>query len=404
MASSAAAFPSVDTGAMTACASSLQSIASSMSDHGTNVSALQEAVAGSEDWHGQAASRWQEVMTGRVADASLTNKVITKAATLLDQLASDLETEQKYYNTVNGEMQGWASDYNPRFNPAPPNWQEPFITDMNASVTRANNLLKSFGDDFAVLAALAGDITATTAKNRTPGEPVGGSAASSAGTMSLLATLLGSVRGGEAGMNFEREVLSELGLTKNTDTFRLNIPGTDWFLSAKLAPGTIPDAARLTPGGYVVEIKLSNTIVDADFQIRLEQMLAGANGVPFWVVVSKDAHVTSEVLARAEITGGGVLVRTGPNSYTDLNGNPVQVGAGMKVTGYQPTTTGGAGGTTGSTVSPGSSGTSDPQAPAQPVDPADTTGQAPAAPAAPDVPDGPVEPGDPVVDPIDPIP
>jgi uncharacterized protein YukE len=397
----AAAFPSVDTGAMTACASSLQSVASSMSDHGTNVSALQQAVAGSEDWKGQAASRWQDVMTSRVADASLTNEVMSKAASLLDQLASGLEAEQQYYNKVNGQMQDLAGSYNPRFNPAPGNWQAPYISAMNASVTRANNLLKNFGDDFVVLAAMAGDITATTAANRTPGEPAGGSSASNSGAMSLLAILLGSVTGHDPGANFETEVLSELGLAKNTDTFRLNIPGTDWFLGPKLAKGTIPDSVQLSQGGYVVEIKYSTETVEARFQIRLEEMLAGANGVPFWVIVSKDAQVTPEVLARSEVTGGGVLVRAGPNTYTDVNGNPVKVGPGMKVTGYRPITTGGSGGSTGSTGSPGPS---DPQAPAQPVDPADTTGPAPAGPAAPGVPDGPVEPGDPVVDPIDPLP
>lgn len=390
MAASAEAFPSVDTGAMSSCASDLKGIASSMSDTGTNVQVLQQAVAGSEDWQGTAASEWQTVMSARVADANLTSEVMSKAATLLDQLSSDLETEQKYYNTISGEMDDRAGSYNPRFNPAPPDWNASFIKDMNASVNRAKTLLQTAGDDFIALAALAADITATTAADRTPGEPAGGSTAKQAASLTLLTMLFGSAIGGNqaSGAAFEQQVLSELGLTKNTVTFRGLIPGK--VTAGGLPKGTTPDSVEETPGGYVVEVKGYSGTVSYRTQIEMEELLAQSTGNPMWVIIKSGGSVTPQVLKAAEGTGGGVLVRTGPNQYEDLNGNPVQVGPGMKVSGYQPSTTGGSGAGTGA-------GPSDPGAPSEPVNPVNTTGQAPAGSGGDVGGDGggdPVDPGD----------
>ena len=80
---SAEAFPSVDTGAIASCASDLTMIGSAMSDTQTDVSTLRQAVAGSEQWQGEAASRWQTVVTGRADDANLTSEVVNKAGSLL---------------------------------------------------------------------------------------------------------------------------------------------------------------------------------------------------------------------------------------------------------------------------------------------------------------------------------
>jgi hypothetical protein len=104
------------------------------------------------------------------------------------------------------------------------------------------------------------------------------------------------------------------------------------------------------------------------------------------VSVLQDAVAASEQW-RGE-AAGGVIYRTGPNSYEDGNGNPVQIGPGMKVSGYQPTSTQGTG---------GSPGAADPSAPSAPVNPAP-----PAASGEPD-PD-PVDPDPDPVDPVDPVP
>lgn len=388
---SVASFPSVDTGAMSACATGLKSVADQMSDTGVDVSALQQAVSGSEDWKGEAASRWQTVVTGRVSDANLTDEVLGKAASLLDQIAADLEAEQNYYNKVSAQMQDEGDSYNPRFNPAPPDWEASYVSALNASVARATSLLQDVGSDFLALAALADDIGAETAPDRTPGVPQG--ASRKAASQNLLVFLMGTVLGNQkAGAQYEQDVLSELGLTKNTSTFR---PGTAFegrTTASGLPKGTTPDAMEDGPDGYIVEIKGYNgSSVTARFQIRLEEYYAQATGQPMWVVAPKGAEVSDSVIARAEGTGGGVLYRVGPNQYEDPNGNPVQVGSGMKVSGYQPTT---------GVPSSASGGTSDPGAPSTPVSPS-STGPAP-GPADPVGPDDPVDPGDP--DPIIDIP
>ncbi|HTS95946.1 MAG TPA: hypothetical protein VMI33_04955 [Streptosporangiaceae bacterium] len=381
---SAAAFPSVNTGAMDSCASGLAAIGSQMSDTSTEVSVLADAVASSEQWRGEAAGRWQTVVTGRVADASLTSEVIGKAASLLQQLAADLEAERNYYNRVSGELQDVSASYNPRFNPLPPDFEAPYIAAMNGAVSRATTLLQRAGNDFLTLAALADDVHAKGAVNRMPGVPAGTNRQKA--SLGLLTFLLGTVLTNQsAGSKFEADVLRELGLTKNTSVWR---PGTAFegkTTKGGLPRGTIPDADE---PGFIVEIKDTATL-QARFQIRLESLYARVTGRPLWVVTRGGARVDQSVVDNAEQTGGGVIYRTGPNSYEDGNGNPVQIGPGMRVTGYQPSSSGGSGG-----GSVGSQGPTDPGAPSTPVDPDP-------APVAPDPgPVDPVGPGDPI-DPFD---
>jgi uncharacterized protein YukE len=381
--SSASAFPTVNVAAMASCASDLKTISGQMSDTSTNVTVLQQAVASSEQWQGEAASRWQTVMSGRVADANLTSEVLSKAASLLRQLADDLDQEQSYYNRASAELQDAADSYNLRFNPPPPDFEAPYIAAMNGAVSRATNLLQQAGTDFLALAALADDIHAKGAVNRTPGVPEGTNR--KAASLALLTFLLGTVLTNQAaGSKFEAQVLQELGLTKNTSVWR---PGTAFegkTTRGGLPRGTIPDADE---PGFIVEIKDTATL-EARFQIRLESLYARLTGRPLWIVTRGGAKVDQDVVDNAEQTGGGVIYRTGPNSYEDGNGNPVQIGPGMKVSGYQPTSTGGTGGSPGPT---------DPNAPSAPVNPAP-----PPEPTEPD-PD-PVDPDPDPVDPVDPIP
>ena len=375
--SSAEAFPSVNPGAIASCASDLKNISGQMSDTSTNVTVLQQAVASSEKWQGEAASRWQAVMSGRIADANLTSEVLAKAGSLLEQLADDLDQEQGYYNRVSAELQDAAGSYNLRFNPPPPDFEAPYIAAMNGAVSRAVNLLQQAGTDFLALAALADDIHAKGAVNRAPGVPEGTNR--KAASLALLTFLLGSVATNQvAGSKFEAQVLQELGLTKNTMIWR---PGTAFenkTTKGGLPRGTIPDADEQ---GFIVEIK-DTANLQARFQIRLESLYARVTGRPLWIVTRAGAKVDQNVVDNAEQTGGGVIYRTGPNTYEDGNGNPVQISPGMKVSGYQPTSTGG----TGSGAGP-----ADPAAPSTPVNPAP-------APVEPDP-----DPVDPDPDPVDPF-
>ncbi len=374
---SAEAFPPVDTGAIATCASDLTMIGSGMADTKTDVSTLREAVAGSEQWQGEAASRWQTVVTGRAGDANLTSEVVNKAASLLRQLATDLAQEKTYYNKVSAELEGAQDSYNPRFNPEPPGYQDAYITAMNGAVTRATNLLRQAGNDLLTLAALADDIGAKGAANRTPGVPDGTDRKTA--SLNLLTFLMGTVLGNQAaGSKFEQQVLNELSLTKNTDVWR---PGTAFegkTTKGGLPRGTIPDA---DDPNYIVEIKDTGNL-QARFQIRIESLYARTSGKPLWVVTRSGANVDPAVVRSTEQTGGGVIYRTGPNTYEDGNGNPVQIGPGMKVTGYQPSSSGGAGG--GGTV--GGSQPAGPSGPSAPVNPDP-------APADPDP--APVDPVDP---------
>lgn len=364
-----AAFPPVDTGALDDCAAGLQRVSGGISGTSTNVLVLRDAVDSSEQWKGDAASRWQAVITDRVRDASLTGEVLAKAGSLLSQLAADIAAERAVYNKASGQMSDAGAAFNPRFSPAPPDWDSSYIAVMNAAAARTTELLRRAGNDFLVLAGLAGDIDATTAASRTPGVPPG--ASRNEASLSLLAFLFGSVTGNQtAGAKFEAQVLSELGLTKNTVPYRPDPAFEGRLTAGGLAKGTIPDAQG---SGYLVEIK-DTTKMSARFQIRLEEAYASETGRPLWIVVRQGTKVSPDVIGRAEGTGGGVLYRTAPGSYQDGDGNPVQVGPNMQVHGYQRA---------GMAPAP-----QEPEAPVAPA-PADP---APAVPAEPVEPAGPADP------------
>jgi uncharacterized protein YukE len=380
------AFPRVETGAMAECASRLQSLGSQMADIGTDVSAIQQAVASSEQWQGEAASRWQQVVTSRVSDANLTDEVLGKASSLLQQLATGLQEQRQAYNKARMQMEDQEFVNGSGSVPPPPDWDEGYIAAMKSAASQASELLHQAGNDFLTLASLAGDITATTARDRMPG--VGPGTNRSKASLNLLDQLWQVAVGGISDSGFEKTVLAELNLSKNTSTVRGLIPG-------KTSPGTpdsppqpkgiIPDSLDENPNGYVVEIKGYTSEVQFRSQIQAEAQLASQDGVPYWVIVQNGATVSPRVIQAAEGTGGGVLVRTGANTYTNLNGQPVNIGQGMKVTDYKP-------------VMP-NQGTSDPQAPSDPVNPSDT-GPEPADPGGPGDPGGG---GDPDPDPF-PIP
>lgn len=386
------AFPHVNIAAIDSCASDLKNVSEAASVTSTDISALQKAVAGSEVWQGEAASRWQTVMSGRAADGNLTSEVLGKAASLLEKLAEELGQEQRYYNKVSAELGGAQTAYNPRFNPEPIAQEDGYVTAMNGAVSRANSLLEQAGNDFLALAALAEDIGAKGAKNRMPGVPSGTNR--NAASLNLLAFLMGTVLGNTgAGVTYEDTVLSELGLPGNNAIFRPNPAFEGKLTPTGLARGVIPDSE--TPNG-IFEIK-DVTSVQGRFQIRLETEYARITGRPLWVIAKGGAKVDNSVVDNAQSTGGGVIYRNGPNDYVDGQGNPVKISSNGTVTGYNPTQTGGSGSASGA-----------PSAPSEPVNP-NPAGQAPGSGSdggdGGDGSDGggdPVGPGDgdPVIDPI----
>ena len=381
----AQAFPQVDTAALDNAASSLKLISGGMSDVGTSVSGLRGAVDGSEQWRGQAAGRWSATVGDRVSDASLTAEVMGKAASLMDQLAAGVSAERRAYNQAAAQMSDAGAAFNPRFSPAPPGWDTPYLAAMNAAAKRAADLLVQAGSDFLALAALAGDIDATTAANRMPGVPAGTN--HHAASLTLLATLFGSVTGNQAaGSQFEQAVLNALGIGKNTTTWRPGAPFEGKITAGGLARGTIADGEG---SNYLVEIKGTSSL-QLRYQLRLQVEQAQQTGNPLWILKASGQDADPSVLRAAEGTGGGVLYTSdNGKSFTDGSGNPVQLtydkGADkLDVSGYQPSGGNPAGGQ-GAPLSP------DPGAPSAPVDPAapEVPAPAPEVPEVPEVPEFP---------------
>lgn len=206
-------------------------------------------------------------------------------------------------------MQDAAFFYDASGSPVPPGWDASYISAMSAAASRATDLLQDAGNDFLALAALADDIGATTAANRTPGVAPGSNRQAS--SLNLLTFLLGTVLDNQkAGAPFENDVLNEMGLTKNTSTFR---PGTAFegrTSQGGLPRGTTPDAMEDGSEGYIVEIKGYSGSVTARFQFRLEQLLASTTGRPLWVIAPKDANVSPSVVKAPRRPGAGCC--TGP--------------------------------------------------------------------------------------------
>lgn len=342
---------------MTSCASDLAAVSGQMSETGTEVSGLRHAVAASEKWNGSAASQWQTVVTSRVADATLSAEVVSKAASLLRQLATDLDAEKSYYNRASAELADLKAAHDSPFDPLPPDVADPYVAAMNGAVSRAAGLLQQAGNDFLVLAMLADGIHAQGAANRMPGVPAGTNR--QAASPALLATLMGGVAGDRVklGLAYQRTVLDELKLTGNTARFQ---PAGAELNALGQPTGTTPDAMG---DDYIVEVKDTSVGVSLTSQIRAQLRLADETGNPLWLVVSPRTAVTQPAVASVQETGGGVVVRTGENSFADYaSGQPVTpvrvTEGGADSFAFVPSAAGNA-----------TAGPPDPGAPTAPVDP-----------------------------------
>ncbi len=392
-------FPDVDPGAISTLASELELISSAFADVGLGSENLRDALIKNEQWQGEASKQWQAVVTERIGDAGLSNEVMGTAATKLAALASDLQSERRTYDRISEEiLQKQSTIFDPYGLP-PPELADPVgYQALCRSVARANDLLDQAAKGLLGLAVLAGDIRAQPAANRMPGVPDGTDRR--VASLKLLATLFGSVRDNQlSGAEFEKTVLQELGITKNTEVWRPDPPFEGKITLTGLAKGTTPDGQG---SNFLLEVKGTNSQT-VRYQLRLEAEYARQSGRPLWIIKQGSKRVTGNLQDLAERTGGGVLYRTGTGTYTDGNGNPVQVTYdkntdSLHVQGYtrQPGSGGG--------TAPTSIGPPDADTPSEPVDPqiadGDTDGAAvdPVDPADP----GPVDPVDPI-DPIDPF-
>jgi hypothetical protein len=153
-----------------------------------------------------------------------------------------------------------------------------------------------------------------------------------------------------------------------------------------------------------LEVKGTESQV-ARFQQRLQAEYARQTGRPLWIIKRAGTPANDSVTQLAENTRGGVIYRTGPNTYVDGNGNPVQVtydetSKTLTVNGYTRSTPPGGG------PDPANIAPPDPYAPSEPVNPEIAEGGAGATPVEPGgEPIEPVEPVEPVepIEPIEPI-
>lgn len=386
-----AGFPDADPGVISDLAGALKTVSGSMAGIGLDTEGLRGSVMGSEQWQGSASEKWHAVVTERAGDAGLTNDVMGSAATMLSGLASDLEAERRIYNQLSGQLFSLTQPVLGGPEPYTVQAPDPSVQqEMDACAARAARLLEDAAGKLLGYAALSGDIRAVPAANRTPG--VADGANRRAASLQLLTILFGSVVGNRAaGSKFEQAILRALGITKNTEIWRPD-PAFEGRLTASgLARGTIVDGKG---SNFLLEIKDTNGL-QLRFQIRLQAYMARLSGNPLWIIKSGDQKADSGVVRAAEGTKGGVLyTRDGGKSYTDGNGNPVQVRYGGKsdtlsVSGYQNSTNVGSGAGGLDTPSP------DPDAPPGPESPGTVDGPAGAAPEGPVVPEGPEEPMDP---------
>jgi hypothetical protein len=388
---SSANFPDVNTDAISALASSLQLITSALADIGIGTRSLRDAVIQHEQWQGGAAQGWQTVVTDRIGDAGLTNDVMGSASSLLTELASDLHAERQTYNRISTQY----IDSMPLVLGGPEPSRSPFgdpqlLHAMSASADRANGLLDKAGRDLLYLATLAGDIHAQPAGNRTPGVPSGTNR--NAASLQLLVALLGSVRDNQsAGSAYEKTVLRELGLDKNTRVWRPDPVFEGKLTPGGLAKGTIPD---VTQPGSILEIKGGANVKDS-FQLRLQVRWARITGRPLWIITRSGSEVSESVVRGAESTGGGVIYRSGPGEYQDRTENKgsakMDLKAGgnkLSVSGYRPRfgvspAAGGDPTSAGPPVSP-----DEPDEPTAPIDPKAPSGaKVPGGGGAPVIPD-----------------
>jgi hypothetical protein len=392
-------FPAVDTGAIRELADMLQLISNAVIDVGEGSQQIRDLVIGNEQWQGSAAQQWQAVVTERVGDAGLTSDVMGTASAKLAALASDLEAERSTYNRISNEILTAEEELFP-VDPIGvlfPELLDPVdVTALRNTVARAESLLARAATDLLNLAVLAGDIRAKTAANRAPGIADGTNR--SQASLQLLAILFGSVRDNQlSGSAFEKTVLNELGITKNTDIWRPDPAFEGRLTVGGQAKGTTPDGQG---DNFLLEIKGTDSET-VRFQLRLQAKLAELTGRPLWVIKQGGKPATDNLVRLTEQTEGGVLYRTGPNTYVDGNGNPVQVtydeaSNTLQVQGYTRSTPPGGGAVPTDAAPP------DPDTPSAPVDPKIAEGGTDVVPAQPVAPVEPVEPVEPI-EPIEPL-
>jgi hypothetical protein len=391
-------FPDVSPGAISDLAGSLRRISESVAVIGLDTENVRDSVTASEQWQGSASEKWRAVVTDRVGDAGLTNAVMGSAASMLSGLAADLAAERGTYDRLSSQLsslrltQSVASRFAVPVQVMNPDVQVQAA--MDACAARAAQLLQDAARQLLGYAVLAGDIHAVPVADRTPGVPDG--ASRQAASLQLLATLFGSVTGNRAaGSKFEQAVLKALGLTKNNEVWRPDPPFEGRLTASGLARGTIPDSQG---SNYLIEVKGTSKL-ELRYQLRLQVLQARLFNKPLWVIKAAGQTADQGVVQAAEGTKGGVIY-TGDNgkTFTDGNGNPVQVSYDkgtdtVTVRGYT-SVTGGSGAAAIDSAPP-----PDPSAPSSPVDPgvADGTAVPPDVPVVPDVPDDPGVPIDPEI-------
>ena len=380
-------FPDVSPGAISDLADGLRGISQSMAFVGQDTQNVRDSVTASEQWQGTASVEWQAVVTDRVGDAGLSNDVMGSAATMLSSLAADLSSERTAYDKLSGQLYttqlapGVAGRLVGGVQVIDPAVQR----QMDACVTRATELLEQAAGQLLNYALLAGDIHATPAANRTPGVADGTNR--HAASLQLLQAIFGSVVGNRAaGSKFEQAILRALGISKNTEVWRPDPAFEGRLTAGGLAKGTIPDGQG---SNFLLEVKGTSEL-QLRYQLRLQLEQSRLTGQPLWIIKAAGQKADPSVTRAVEARGGGVLY-TADNgkTYTDGDGNPVQVqvskgGDQLTVQGYKPVYGASA---TGSSGGLNSAQSPDPNAPSEPVNPGVAEGTAPVTPVAPEEPE-----------------
>jgi hypothetical protein len=116
--------------------------------------------------------------------------------------------------------------------------------------------------------------------------------------------------------------LKALGLTKNNEVWRPDPPFEGKLTASGLARGTIPDSQG---SNYFVEVKGTNKL-ELRYQLRLQVLQARLTSKPLWVIKAAGQEADPNVVLAAEGTEGGVIYTSdNGKTFTDGNGNPVQV-------------------------------------------------------------------------------
>lgn len=163
-----AEFPDVDAGAISALATSLQTVSSAMYGIELDTKNLRGSVMGHEQWQGSARTKWDEVIADRISDAALSDDVMSKVSGMLSRLATDLENEyhtyQRLASNLDSSSQPVLGGPEPSTVPGP----NPAVQQqLDASAARANGLLEGAARQLLGYARQAGEIHTSAA---TPGQ------------------------------------------------------------------------------------------------------------------------------------------------------------------------------------------------------------------------------------------